>query len=409
MATALNPSGYQGSWVTRKLFMEKSPSDYLKSLITPFNGVALAIVLTGLVIAVLRFTRGLSVVTNLTDLNPWGLWIGFDVLCGVALAAGGYVLASAVYLFGMEDYRPVVRPAILTGFLGYFFVVIGLLFDLGRPWRLPYPIFVTVGGVASVMFLVAWHVFLYLTCQFVEFSPAIMEWLGWKKMREWTLKLTIGATVFGVMLSTLHQSALGALFLLAPAKLHPLWYTPLIPLFFFISSIIAGLSMVIVESTLSHRIFNGQTGPEHTVQLERITLGLGKAASVVLFLYFWLKLIGLVHGNHWDLLGTPLGSWFLLETLGFVLAPCFLFLWGVQSRNVTLVRFTAVLTVIGIIVNRLNVSIIAFNWDVAQRYSPRWSEIVITVAIITAGILTFRWIVNRMPVLREDPKYPGGH
>jgi len=410
MATKiLNPRGSQGSWVMKNLLMEKTPADYIKSLFTPFNAIAAVILLTGGIVAYLRFTRGLAAVTNLSDANPWGLWIGFDVLCGVALAAGGYVLASAVYLFGMEDYRPVVRPAILTGFLGYFFVVIGLLFDLGRPWRLPYPIFVTVGGVASVMFLVAWHVFLYLTCQFVEFSPAVMEWLGWKKLREWTVKLTVGATVFGVMLSTLHQSALGALFLLAPAKLHPLWYTPLLPWFFFISSIIAGMSMVIMEGMLSHRIFNGHADSDHTSRLERITLGLGKAASLVLFLYFWLKVVGLVHGNHWDLLSTPLGSWFLVEMLGFILAPCFLFLWGVKSKNVALVRFTAVLTVIGIILNRLNVSVIAFNWDISERYVPRWSEIAVTIAIITLGLIAFRWIVNRMPVLKEHPEYPGGH
>ncbi|MBF8265948.1 MAG: polysulfide reductase [Dehalococcoidia bacterium] len=410
MATKiLNPRGSPGSWMMKNLLMEKTPADYIKSLFTPFNAIAAVILLTGGIVAYLRFTRGLAAVTNLSDANPWGLWIGFDVLCGVALAAGGYVLASAVYLFGMEDYRPVVRPAILTGFLGYFFVVIGLLFDLGRPWRLPYPIFVTVGGVASVMFLVAWHVFLYLTCQFVEFSPAIMEWLGWKKLREWTVKLTVGATVFGVMLSTLHQSALGALFLLAPAKLHPLWYTPLLPWFFFISSIIAGMSMVIMEGMLSHRIFNGQADSDHTSRLERITLGLGKAASLVLFLYFWLKVVGLVHGNHWDLLSTPLGSWFLVEMLGFILAPCFLFLWGVKSKNVALVRFTAVLTVIGIILNRLNVSVIAFNWDISERYVPRWSEIAVTIAIITLGLIAFRWIVNRMPVLKEHPEYPGGH
>lgn len=345
------------SWAREKLLMGQTPGDYLRSLLTPFNAVATIILLLGLGVAAVRFTRGLGSTTNLTDTTPWGLWIGFDVLSGVALAAGGYVLASSVYLFGRDDYRPVVRPAILTGFLSYFFVVVGLLFDLGRPWRLPYPIFVTVGGVASVMFLVAWHVFLYLTCQFVELSPAVLEWLGWRKVREWAVKLTIGATILGVMLSTLHQSALGALFLLAPGKFHPLWYSSLLPLFFFVSSIIAGISMVIIESTLSHRIFNGQTGPEHAARLERITLGLGKAASLVLFHYFWLKVIGLIHGNSWALLGTPLGRWFLVEMLGFILLPCFLFLWGAQNRKVALVRFTAALTVIGIIMNRLNVSL----------------------------------------------------
>jgi Ni/Fe-hydrogenase subunit HybB-like protein len=161
--------------------MGQSLGAYLKSIVTPFNLVAAVILGAGIVLAVQRFSQGLAATTNLSNTNPWGIWIGFDVMSGVALAAGGYVIASAVYVFGLKDYQSIVRPAILTGFLGYLFVVVGLLFDLGRPWRLPFPVFVTVGGVASVMFLVAWHVFLYLTCQFVEFSPAVFNgWVGKK-------------------------------------------------------------------------------------------------------------------------------------------------------------------------------------------------------------------------------------
>jgi Ni/Fe-hydrogenase subunit HybB-like protein len=227
-------------------------SSVLRARLTPFNLVATLIVVAGLVVLAIRFTQGLGAVTNLSNPYPWGLWIGFDVLCGVALAAGGYILASTVYLFGLKHYYPLLRPAILTGFLGYSFVVVALLVDLGRPWRLPYPVFYSY-GVTSVMFLVAWHVFLYLTVQFIEFSPAVFEWLGWKRVRSWVAKLTIGATIAGLILSTLHQSALGALFLLAPTKLHPLWYSELLPVFFFVSSIIAGLSMVVFESTVSQR------------------------------------------------------------------------------------------------------------------------------------------------------------
>ncbi|MHB1162532.1 MAG: NrfD/PsrC family molybdoenzyme membrane anchor subunit [Chloroflexota bacterium] len=278
-------SGRRRSWVEDKLFMGQSFSEYLRSLVTPSNAVAGAIVLVGLALAVERFTRGLGATTNLTDEYPWGLWIGFDVLCGVALAAGGYTLATTVYVFRLKEYKAIVRPAILTGFLGYFFVVVGLCFDLGRPWRLPYPMVVSM-GVTSVMFLVAWHVALYLTCQFVEFSPAVFEWLGWRRFRKWAVRVVLGATIFGVMLSTLHQSALGALFLLAPNKLHPLWYSPLIPIFFFVSSIFAGLSMVIIESMISHRAFGDQVDHDGHSKLEKLTLGLGKAASVVMFTYW---------------------------------------------------------------------------------------------------------------------------
>ncbi|MGD2097977.1 MAG: hypothetical protein PVG35_10375, partial [Desulfobacterales bacterium] len=196
-----------------------------KPLFTPFNVIAGIIVVLGLIVTVIRFTVGLDAVTNLSDYNPWGIWIGFDLLVGVALAAGGYVTSAAVYLFGMKKYHSAVRPAILTGFLGYALVVIALNYDVGRPWRLPYPFFVQQ-GTTSLLFEVAACVALYLTVLFIEFSPAAMEWLGLKRARKIVVRLTILLTIFGVVLSTLHQSSLGALFLIAPAKLHPLWYSP---------------------------------------------------------------------------------------------------------------------------------------------------------------------------------------
>jgi len=392
------------SWPREKLLMGLSLREYLRSLATPFNAVAGLILLIGLPVIAYRFIFGLGAVTNLSQANPWGIWIGFDVLAGVALAAGGYVLAGTVYLFGLKEYRPVVRPAILTGFLGYFFVVVGLLVDLGQPWRLPYPIVFSY-GVTSVMFEVAWCVLLYFTVLSLEFSPTVFEWLGWEKARRWASRITIGLVVSGVVLSILHQSSLGALFLMAPTKIHPLWYSPFIPLYFFVSSIIAGLSMVIVESTLSHRIFRDQVDPRRHLDLDAITFGLGKAAAVTLFTYFFLKLLGVADGGHWDLLNTPLGRWFLVESIGFVLLPSFLFAHGVRERNGRLVRAAAAVSVLGIVLNRLNVSLIAFNWDVPDRYVPSGIEVLTSLTIITLGLLTFRWVVNRMPVLREHPEY----
>jgi Ni/Fe-hydrogenase subunit HybB-like protein len=393
------------SWVEEKLFMGQTFSQYARSLVTPFNAVAAVIVLVGLAVAVMRFTQGLASTTNLSDTYPWGLWIGFDVMTGVALAAGGYTLATTVYIFKLDEYRPIVRPAVLTGLLGYFFVVIGLCFDLGRPWRLPFPI-IGYFGVTSVMFLVGWHVFLYLTCQFVEFSPAVFEWLGWKRFRAWAVRIALGATIFGVMLSTLHQSALGALFLLAPTKLHPLWYSPLIPINFFISSIFAGISMVIVESTLSHKVFTNQVGgPEHKEKLDKLTVGLAKAASTVMFTYFGIRLIGVMHSDAYGLLGTPLGLWFLLEVAGFVLIPSFVFVYAARRRMMRLIRITAAVTVLGVILNRVDVSMIAFNWQEPVRYFPAWSEFAVTLTIIMLFLLLFRWIVNRMPVLYDHPDF----
>ena len=377
---------------------------------TPFNIITGIIVIIGLFITILRFTGGLATVTNLSDYNPWGIWIGFDVLVGVALASGGYVTSAAVYIFGMKRYHSAVRPAILTGFLGYALVVIGLSYDVGMPWRLPYP-YLVQAGTTSVLFIVGIHVPLYLAVTFIEFSPAALEWLGYKKARNLVIKLMLVLTIFGVILSTVHQSALGGLFLIAPSKLHPLWYSSYLPIYFFITSIIAGLSMVIFESALSYRYFKHKMDATHLQEKNDVALGFGKAASFVLAGYFVIKVFGIAAGNNWHYLGTGYGIWYLVELLGFVALPCFLYAVGVREKNINLIKWTSALAVLGIIVNRLNVSLIAFNWHLpsSERYVPHWMEIGISVFVVTLGIIAFRFIVTRMPVLYEHPDYRESH
>jgi Ni/Fe-hydrogenase subunit HybB-like protein len=374
-----------------------------------FDLIAGIILVVGFGILALRFVKGLGATTNLTHDNPWGLWIGFDVMTGVALAAGGFVTSSAVYLFGMKEYAPVVRPAILTGFLGYFLVVLGLLADLGRPWRLPYP-FIVQPGPTSALFEVSLCVALYLTTLFVETTPAVFEWLGWKRWRKVVHSMTIALTIFGLVLSTLHQSTLGALYLITPTKLHPLWYSSYIPVFFFISAVAAGLSMVIVESSISHKVFHDKVAVGHE-QFEKITLGLAKAASVVLFIYLAVRVLGLTVEDKWHYLGTGMGAWFLFEIIGFVVLPALMFAVGVRERKTLVVRIAAGITVVGIVLNRLNVSWIAFHWYLPadRRYVPSWMEVWVSVALVTLGIVAFRWIVRRMPILHEHPDYKGEH
>jgi Ni/Fe-hydrogenase subunit HybB-like protein len=398
------------SWVRDRIFLGLSVKEYLRGLIKPFNIVAAIIILIGLPFVIMRFTQGLGAVTHASQDQPWGLFLTWGLFTGVPLAATGFIMASAVYIFGLKNYHSLVRPAVLTGFIGYLFAVIFLLFDLGRPWRLPYPMTISF-GTTSVLFLVGWHVALYLSTQLVEFCPAIFEWIGAKRWRKWALGVTIGATIFGVILSTLHQSALGALFLLAPGKLHPLWYSEFLPLFFFVSSIFAGLSMVIAESTVSRRFLRGRADrmdPERAKSFDRLTIGLGRAASLVLLTYFCLKWVGVAHGHHWDLLNTSWGHWFLVEVFGFVLLPCFLFVYGVRNRSAGLIRFTAFLTILGLIVNRFTVSMIALNWQLPHREFVHWKELILVVTIITVEILMYRWIVNRMPVHRDHPDYEEG-
>ena len=311
-------------------------------LMTPFNVISGLILAGGAIILGVRFTQGLAATTNLTHTYPWGLWIGFDVMSGVALAAGGFVTSSAVYLFGMKEYKPIVRPALLTGFLGYFLVVLGLLADLGRPWRLPYP-FIKQPGPTSPLFEVALCVALYLTVLFIESTPPALEWLGLKKLRRLVGSMTIGLTIFGLILSTMHQSTLGAMYMVMPTKLHPLWYSTYIPVYFFVSAVAAGLAMVIVEGMFSHRAFHHQVELS-AERFENINLGLAKGAAVTLAVYFAIKVIGLTIEDEWHLLGTGWGAWFLFELLGFVALPCLLFTVAYRERRLTLARVAAIVT-----------------------------------------------------------------
>lgn len=389
------------SVVVKKSFF---PTD--RSLYTPFNVVCGVILVVGLLLTVLRFTGGLAAVTNLDDNYPWGLWIGFDLMAGVALAAGGYTTSAACYIFGMKRFHSAVRPAILTGFLGYALVVISLNYDVGRPWRLPYP-FIMQRGTTSLLFEVAACVALYLTVLFLEYSPAALEWLGLKKLRNVLVKITMVLTIFGVVLSTLHQSSLGALFLIAPSKLHPLWYSTYIPVYFFISSIIAGLSMVIFEGSLSHKYFHDKMDATYRAEHDGLVLGFAKAASFVMAGYLIIKVIGIAVENQWSLLGTPYGLWFLVELIGFVALPCYLYAVGARDKNLKLIQRTSIIAVVGIVLNRLNICLIAFNWYLpwSQKYIPHWGEVMLTLAMLTFGVLVFKFIVTKQPIFYEHPDY----
>ena len=389
--------------------VDAAPAAVKTGWLTPFNIITGIILVGGAIILGLRFTQGLAATTNLSNTYPWGLWIGFDVMSGVALAAGGFITSSAVYLFGMKEYKPVVRAALLTGFLGYLLVVLGLLADLGRPWRLPYP-FIRSAGPTSPLFEVSLCVALYLTVLLIESTPAAFEWLGLKKFRKIVGSMTIALTIFGLILSTMHQSTLGAMFMVAPTRLHPLWYSGHIPVHFFVSAVAAGLSMVIVEGMISHRAFHHQVEitDEH---FQGINFGLAKAASVALSIYFSIKVIALAIEDEWSLLGTGWGAYWLFEVLGFVLLPCVLFAVGYRERRLPVVRVAAVITVIGIMLNRFNITFIAFNWNnpTAETYIPNWMEIWVTVAFITFAVVVFRWIANRMPIMYEHPDWKGVH
>jgi Ni/Fe-hydrogenase subunit HybB-like protein len=378
-----------------------------RRILTPFNIISVPVIVLGVILIAYRMVKGLGAITNLSQEFPWGMWIGFDVMTGVAFAGGAYALTFVVYILRVEKYHPIIRATVLNGFLAYIFYAGALVFDLGRPWHIINPVIGNKFGLSSVLFLVAWHFLLYMTAAFVEISPAFAEWLGWKQVRKILTSLTLGAVVFGITMATMHQAGLGALFMMARDKIHPLWYTQFIPILFFVSSIFAGLSLIIFEGSISHKVFSDHLDEEHASSHHNILVGLAKGCAWTMFAYFFLKILIFIHGRHWEYLYSGWGLWYLVEIIGLVLIPCFLFLRGAMYRNLMVIRFAAVLTMIGIIVNRLNYSIIAYKWyiPVPAHYVPSWMEIITTLAIVFAEIWVFRWIVTRMPILREPPRW----
>ena len=366
--------------------------------LTPFNIISIPVILTGVVVLYFRFRYGLGAVTNLSQETAWGFWLGFDVVTGIALAGGAYVITFVVYVMKADKYHSIVRVTVLNGLLAYVFYGSALLFDLGRPWHALNPYIGNSFGFSSVMFLICWHFMLYMVAEFIEFSPVIMEWAGWEKARKILKSITLGTVILGITLSMLHQSGLGALFLMAKPKIHPLWWSEFIPVLFFVSSIYAGLAMIIFEGTISHRVFKDLIDPESHHSFDDIIFGLAKGAAITMFVYYFFKALLFIHDQQWDLLNDGWGAWYLVEVLGFVLVPALMFAFGFRHRSLNIIKIAAVLALIGIVLNRLNISFITFNWYADVHYYPSWQEIVVTLMIIFTEIWIFRWFVTRMPV-----------
>lgn len=373
-------------------------------ILTAFNVLTAPVILLGFYLVITHLFEGLSASSNVSQEFPWGIFIGFNVMVGVPFAGGAYVLAFVVYILNSEKYHPIIRPTILNGFLAYVFYASAIFLDLGRKWNILNPIIGNEYGVNSILFLVAWHFLLYMIAQLIEFSPTIAEWLGLERLRRVLKSMTLAACVFGIALSTLHQSGLGGLFMMAKNKIHPLWYTEFIPVLFFISSIFAGLSVVIVEGSISKKVFRHRMSKSYLENYEEIVFGLARGSAISLFIYFFMKALVLIHEKQWNYLLTPMGLWYMVEVVGLVFVPMILFYYGQKARHINIIRLAACLTMLGVVINRLNYSMIAFKWylPLHERYIPTWQEIVITLTIILTQIWIFRWVVNRMPVYAEE-------
>ncbi len=379
---------------------------------TPGVLVMVAFMLTGFLFVIARYIGGLAAVTNLDNAHPWGLWIGIDVATGVALAAGGFTTAALAHIFGRHQYEAVTRPALLTAMLGYTFVSLGLIVDLGRSWAIWHPAVYWQGN--SVLFEVAMCVMIYLHVLYIEFIPVVVEHFKGKvrlpgrlSSLDNVVEALLGFTdrilskvmwifiIAGAVLSCMHQSGLGSLMLIAPTKLHPLWYTPILPLLFLTSAIAVGYPMVVFETTLTTSSLGLDGEMDILTPLTRITI-------FVLGIYLGLK-IGdmLVRGTYVYLLdGTVQSKAFLVEMLVGVILPWFMLLTPELRRSRRAVFIACTLIVGGVALNRINVFLVGFQPPYAETsYFPAIGEVAITAGLISALMFIYRICVTYLPVL----------
>lgn len=395
--------------------------------------------LFGVGLIVWRFAAGLGAVTNLTDGYPWGLWIGIDILAGIALAAGGFVLAGVVHIFGGTRYHALTRSAILTAFLGYLLFIFGLCVDLGRPWNLWQAIF--HWNHTSPMFEVAWCVMMYTCVLFMEFLPPVFEKFRWEGLHKlwhalvpfviiilltlftfamsdslmwtiiifvvllfWEVMMRSGAMprdkqmpilliMAGIMFSTMHQSSLGSIFLLTPGKLNILWLSPIIPVLFFLSAVMVAPAMVVFETMLSAR---AEGHDNHFNLLSSFARGL----PWLLLIYLLVKLIDLgVRGVLGQAFAFDVMSitWLIEIIIGVLLPLLILMSRSAREKPGTLL-FASTLVVLGLIWNRVNVSMIGYKVEGFGVYVPAWSEIFITLGIFSIGIIVMRFAGRYFPI-----------
>lgn len=368
--------------------------------ITFWKAVFVILLLAGAYSTYVRIFHGLGGATNLSDATPWGIWIGFDILCGVMLAAGGFTLMATVHIFNVKDYKPIARPALLTAFLGYLLVIGALMFDLGKPWNV-FRVMVT-WQPRSVMFEVGWCVMLYTTVLFLEFLPIVFERFRFEKPQKILRMISVPLFILGVILSTLHQSSLGSLYLIVPGKLHPLWYTPMLPVLFWISAVTIGLAMTIFESTMSARHFPGH-------ELEKpLIVGLGRIMFVMLIIYAVVRVQNLVSRDalQYALRPSYESTMFWLEVGLAFAVPIALLLFRNVRENPPRLYFVSILVISGFVVNRLNVAATGMEGWSGVRYIPKWTEVSITLMVVSIGIFLFTMAVKYLPIFSHGHGKP---
>lgn len=367
-------------------------------MLTPFTTLILLAMAAGLAAALYRMSAGLGAATALNDDVPWGLWIGIDLLGGVAMAAGGFLIAGAVYLFNLKKYKPIVRPAVLTAFIGYLLAVVALFFDLGHPFRIWHPGF--MWQYHSVLWVVAMHVIFYTLTLAVEFSPMLLEKVKMHGLLRFVNGIMVGVVLFGVMLSVLHQSSLGAIYLILMNKMSPLWYNSLLPYFFLVSAVAMGLSMVSLEAIVSAKAFG------HRPHLD-ILQGLCRGTMAALALYLVMKLVYLARtpdGFASALDGSMEANIYLAELIVGVIAPLVLLANPSIRQSVNAILTVNVLVVAGVLLNRMSIAVFStsgYSERMGGSYFPSPGEFAVTLGLVALGIFLFKLVAKHLPLFPE--------
>ncbi len=365
---------------------------------TPFTLVLCALIGLAAVVAVYRLLFGIGAASNLNDFWPWGLWIGFDVLGGVAMAAGAFLIAGAVHILNWKKYRCIVRASILNAFFGYLLAAISITLDVGRSFVIWHPL--VMWQINSVMFIVALHLVLYLSTLATESSPMVFEKLGWQRTLDFVNRFMVGAVIFGVALSLLHQSSLGANYLIVPGKLSPLWYNKLLPYNFLVSAIMLGLAIVSFETLLTGKVFRHRV-PREVV--EGLARGMMFVGAFYLVMKVWHLVTGPGIGAALD--GSFLGNLYLIEMTVGVIMPLAMLSFRSVRTNLERIFAVDILVILGVLLNRMNVGIFGVS-EYATRaggdYFPSLMEIVLTVGMIAFAILGFKVCAKYLPLFPEE-------
>ena len=375
----------------------------IKEQITLWRVIVAIIFVSGMYATYLRFFQGFKASTNLNDQMPWGLWVGLGTLCGVGLSAAGFGISAAVELLGMERYRPILRSAILISFLGYLTVCVGYLYEIGLPWRFWHPI--VMWNHRSVLFDVCVCIMTYTTVLTFEFAPALIEKLPWKGLRQTILryhhKILLGVVLAGTLLSSMHQSFLGGLFLITRGKMSLLWYSPYMHAMFYLSAIPAGLALTVMAIYLCMRSLN--------VRIDfSILSDCGRMIQMLLIVYAFFKLLDLISNQALYLAfqRTTEAGYFWLEMVLFLAIPITLLSFRSVRENPEKLYWACAVTVAGFMVDRINVSINSLQTAMGTHYVPKWSELASSVLVIAAGVMAFRYAVIYLDILPKAPEKP---